>query len=275
MQRIKFLPLVKAYPALSSTYGEVTCVAGIELVDDHPARLIRLYPVPFRALEDEQQFRKYELIELNVQAHSGDRRPESQRPDRDSITKVGPHLSTDTAWRERRPFVEPLISGSMCGLQRLQKERRVSLGIFRPREVLDLVIEPKDVNVDKARLAEASVAQGSLLGQTEHASQQKAIEQIPYAFKYRYRCSDPACRRPHEQTIIDWEIAQFYRRARGRRDWQERVRARWIDALCSPERDTAFIVGNQHQFPSAFLVLGVWWPPRRSEQLSLADRRDL
>jgi hypothetical protein len=275
MHTIRFLPLVKAYPALSNTYGEVSCIAGIEVIDDAPAGLVRIYPVPFRALEDEQRFRKYEFIELDVQAHSGDQRPETRRPDRDSIKAVGPILSTERGWRQRRPFVDPLISGSMCELQRLRNERGISLGIFRPRDVLELVIQEKDIDVDKQRLAEASVAQGSLLDQQERAYQQKAIEQIPYSFKYKYFCSDPTCVRPHEQTIIDWEIVQFYRRVRGTPNWDQQMRARWIDELCDPSRDTAFIVGNQHQHPNAFLVLGVWWPPLESQQLSLAERRDL
>lgn len=53
MESIEFLPLVKAYPALSRTYGEVSCIAGVQMVDSVP-RWIRLYPVPFRALKDKQ-----------------------------------------------------------------------------------------------------------------------------------------------------------------------------------------------------------------------------
>lgn len=270
MDRLKFLPLVKAYPALSNTYGEVTCIAGLEIRDDAPVGLLRLYPIPFRSLEDEQQFRKYEFIEVSVQAHSGDRRPETRRPDRDSLKTVGPVLRGEGGWRRRRPFVEPLISGSMCEVQRLQKERGTSLGIFRPLEVLGLTIEEKDIDVEKQRLAEASVAQGSLLDQQERAYQLKAIEHIPYSFKYRYLCSDPKCT-GHEQTIIDWEVFQFYRNVRRKPDWEDQMRARWIGNLCGPNRDTAFIVGNQHQYPNAFLVLGVWWPPLERQQLSLGE----
>jgi len=50
MESIDVLPLVKAYPALSKTYGEVSCVAGVQLAGDgNCPRWIRLYPVPFRA----------------------------------------------------------------------------------------------------------------------------------------------------------------------------------------------------------------------------------
>jgi hypothetical protein len=39
--------------------------------------------------------------------------------------------------------------------------------------------------------------------------------------------------------------------------------------LCAADRDTAFFIGNQHQHPGSFLVLGVWWPPRQPEQLAI------
>jgi hypothetical protein len=41
------------------------------------------------------------------------------------------------------------------------------------------------------------------------------------------------------------------------------------------KRDTAFFVGNQHQHPTAFMVLGVWWPPKQPEQLALGDLGDV
>ncbi len=68
MQTIDFLPLVKAYPSLSKTYGEVSCIAGVEITPGGP-RWIRLYPVPFRALDENQQFRKYQRVRLEVETH--------------------------------------------------------------------------------------------------------------------------------------------------------------------------------------------------------------
>jgi hypothetical protein len=268
MEEIRFLPLVKAYPALSKTYGEVSCVAGLQIQGSDRPEWIRLYPVPYRALDDEQRFRKYQLLRLRVESHGGDRRPETRRPDRDSIQLEGPFLSSDQGWRARRPYVEPMIAESMCALQRQQREDGTSLGLFRPREVSDLLIEETDVDAEKRRIAEASVAQGSLLDGEERAHALKAIEQIPYSFKYRYHCSDPDCN-GHTQTIIDWEIVQFYRRVRSAADWQDRLRKKWLGQVCGKDRDAALMVGNQHQHLNAFMVLGVWWPPLQAEQLLL------
>lgn len=267
---IRFVPIVKAYPALSRTYGEVCCVAGVRIDDGGRPGWIRLYPVPFRSLADDKQFRKYEPMDLQVQAHGGDRRPETRRPNIDSIRPSGRVLGTEHAWRARRPLVEPLMASSMCAIQREQRELGTSLGVFRPREVIDLRIEPVEESPDKRRMAAAAAAQKSLFDEAEVT----ALEQVPFAFKYHYVCSDPSCR-THTQTIIDWEIAQYYRNVRRTADWRDRVRGRWLGELSGRGKDTAFIVGNQHQHPTSFLVLGVWWPPLALEQLALSEGGDV
>lgn len=271
MEEIEFLPLVKAYPALSKTYGEVSCVAGVRITDTGAPEWIRLYPVPFRALNNNQQFAKYQPIRVRVATHRGDRRPETRRPDRDSLALAGSTIPSTDGWQQRRPFVEPLMTESMCGLLRAERETRTSLGVFRPRRVLDVVFERVDISEEKQRIASTWAAQPSLLDQVENDEQGhqiRELELIPWKFKYHYECSDPDCN-THTQSIIDWEIAQLYRNVRDKPDWQEQLKAKWLGQMCAPDRDTAFFVGNQHQHRSSFLVLGVWWPERRSDQLCL------
>jgi hypothetical protein len=50
----RVLILCKTYPSPSAKYAETSCVAG--MTED--GRLIRLYPVPFRLVSDDQQFKK-------------------------------------------------------------------------------------------------------------------------------------------------------------------------------------------------------------------------
>jgi hypothetical protein len=277
MERIDLLPVVKAYPALSRSYGEVSCVAGVQMSGAGSPKWIRLYPVPFRALDGDQQFRKYEPVSVEVTMPRNDRRPETRRPNRDSIQVVGKPLSTDHGWRQRRRFIEPLIVESMCWLQRQEESYGTSLGVFRPADVDRLVFEPTEVDVEKREIAARWAAQGSLFGLSaseERAGQLQALEQMPFRFKYRYRCTDPTCS-GHEQSIIDWEIAQFYRQVRHHENWRDRMSDKWIGELCASNRDTALVVGNMHQHPGSFLVLGVWWPPREVEQLALDDLLDV
>lgn len=270
-QEIEFVPMVKAYPALSKTYGEVSCVAGVQ-TSGARRRWVRLYPVPFRALDEGQQFAKYQPVRLRARTHSGDRRPETLRPDRDSIRIEGKPIPAGPGWQPRRWLIQDLAADSMCEIQRRQAVDGTSLSMFWPKSVDDLLIEEADVSVEKQRIAEAWASQGSLLdgvGGDERTHQIKELELIPWTFKYRYACSDPGCG-GHTQSIIDWEIAATYRGMRHRADWQERLREKWLNQLCAPDRETALIVGNQHQHLNSFLVLGVWWPSRVPEQLSLA-----
>ena len=108
--------------------------------------LIRLYPAPFCALESDQQFAKYQPVRVRVETHGGDRRPETRRPDRDSIELLGPALPTTHEWESRRRFVEPLMVGSMCEVLRRQREDATSLGVFRPKCVSDIIFDPPTSN---------------------------------------------------------------------------------------------------------------------------------
>ncbi len=140
--------LVEAYPALSSKYGEVSCVTGTEMTANGP-RWIRLYPIPFRALSDDQQFRKYQPVRLSVESHAGDRRPETRRPDLDSIELHGAPVSSKDAWASRRRFVEPLVVASMCEVARRQRHDGTSLGVFRPERVIDFKIEKASIHLQQ------------------------------------------------------------------------------------------------------------------------------
>src|SRR4051812_17337323 len=75
---------VKAYPTISTKYGEAVCVAGVRLDGPAPA-WIRLFPVGFRDLERSSQFAKYQVIRLRAQRHTTDIRRETWRPDVGSI----------------------------------------------------------------------------------------------------------------------------------------------------------------------------------------------
>ncbi|MCK6212303.1 hypothetical protein KZX45_17305 [Georgenia sp. EYE_87] len=64
-RRIKVMIVVKAAPQPSRTYGDTVCVAGIAIVPG-PPRWVRLYPVPFRYLDGEKRFRKYDIVDVKV-----------------------------------------------------------------------------------------------------------------------------------------------------------------------------------------------------------------
>lgn len=255
VEHIELLVTVKGYPAISQTHGEAVCVAGVR-TDVTPNRWVRLFPIHFRDLEFSKRFEKYQYLQLDAQPHTGDSRPESLRPNTDSLS-MGIKIKTKKKWAARRSIIEPLLVDSMCELQRRQKTDGTSLGAFQPGEVSDFTVERDSPEWESKK--QAVVNQPTLMfpGKT-------GLEKIPYSFRYRYRCSASSCT-GHHQTVIDWELAQSYRRWRdkyGEGEVVERLKARWLDEMCGPSKDTAFFVGNMHQHPESFLVLGVFWPPK-------------
>ncbi len=249
-ETIRLAVTVKAYPAGSSRYGEAVCVAGIRTDKARP-EWVRLYPVDFRDLPPSQQFRKWSEIELAVRP-SSDTRPESLKPDTATITSLR-ELGTQRNWRARRSLVEPLLVGSMCEVYERQQVDGTSLAAFRPHDVQDVVVQQE--------AAEWTPEELSRLSQLNLFAQDKELlEKVPWRWKYHYSCGG-SCK-GHEQSIIDWEIHQAWRKWRlryGPQEAVEQVRKKWL-AIAGPGWDTVFFVGNMHRHQTSFLILGTYYP---------------
>ncbi|MDR2127528.1 MAG: hypothetical protein LBP52_00440 [Burkholderiaceae bacterium] len=63
VRRERILILAKTYPSPSAKHVETSCVAGI----NKDGVMRRLYPVPFRMIEQDQQFKKWQWIEVGVE----------------------------------------------------------------------------------------------------------------------------------------------------------------------------------------------------------------
>lgn len=59
----RILVMCKTYPSPSARHAETSCVAGM----DDKGNLIRLFPVPFRLIGDEAQFKKWQWITALVE----------------------------------------------------------------------------------------------------------------------------------------------------------------------------------------------------------------
>jgi hypothetical protein len=228
-------------------------VAGIRLDSDHP-EWVRLFPVPFRDMETER-FKKYDVVDVDVTPHAGDSRPESLRPVLTSLEVVG-HLDSADGWRRRAALVGPLVVSSLCEIKRMQAKDGTSLGVFRPGEVLDFRMEPA---AERSASLEALASQIDLFD-----PERQKLESLPYKFVYRFKCEDRACR-VHSMGLVDWEVGAAYRAWRtryGEEGLAERVRQRWFGEICGPDTDPHFFVGNVHQYPATFMLLGIFYPKR-------------
>lgn len=250
---------VKASPQPSAASGDTVCVAGVELDGDHPVGLIRLYPVPFRYLDGDQRFVKYQVVDVRVERNAKDPRPESHRVD---ITSF--HLGVVLGdWSRRTPYVEPLVTTSMCRVLTAVRDdpNAASLAVIRPAEIIGLRIKPHEGwTPAQQRTLDGWVNQTDLFDDVPRT----AIEAPPFKVWYRYRCGDARCG-THEQGILDWELTALQRRFSA--NGEERLRAvieeRFLTMMCAPGRDPAFFVGNQAEPTKrrTFSVLGTYYPP--------------
>ena len=102
MALTKVLITVKTYPTISSKYEELVCTAGFR----EDGSWVRIYPVPFRKKTYDQQYKKYDWIEIDIIKNTSDFRPESYRPRSfDSEIKILDHVGTSNNWVERKKLV--------------------------------------------------------------------------------------------------------------------------------------------------------------------------
>ena len=268
IRELEFYPLVKAAPVITDSLDESMCVAGIEREpwSAQPGSWVRIFPVPFRDLADSEKFRKYERVRVKVRRDNTDRRAESWRPALGGELQIlADPLSTADSWSERRALIESVAELTMCELIRQNGAGHgdgiPSLAAVRPAAPPELKI----VERDREQLrrwqsrADAVAATPSLFD--DPAAPRRPLEVIPWRFQYAYRCLESDCR-GHTQTIVDWELIAFYQRVKNSPDWRAAMTRRWRDDLWT-DKDSLVFVGNQHQHPQGFLILGVFWPPAR------------
>lgn len=257
---LKVFIVVKTYPTASKKYQETVCTAGI----DEQGRWIRLYPVRYRFLGDDQQYPKYAWIRVVACRNYQDFRPESYRVDNDSIT-VLQKVDTSKRWAERNRIILPTLSPSIEYLSDQYNRSHVSLGIVRPRRVEDVVCELEE---DSPRARKNMFLQQLSLFDEKIP---KDLEPVPYRFSYQFFCEDTRCP-GHKMIILDWEIFAAYfnwKKKYGEEGAIKRIREKWLHELCGEDRDTYFVVGTNYPHPT-FMVLGVYWPPKSDTvQLSL------
>ena len=251
----KVLITVKTYPQPSQKYRETVCTAGIT----EAGEWVRLYPVPFRYLSRVSHYRKYQwvAVQLGERGASGDPRPESHRPNLESIQLCGEPLTTARKWAERRAVIDPMPHYTLNQLRDLYQRNRTSLGIVRPTRIIDVEYEP-ETEKWKPRI-QRLFDQMPLFGEG-----QKSLRKLPYRFRYVFECSDSA--KPHKAQIVDWELGALFNkeavRLKSDKEAAESVRHKFLNGLCREDLDTRFFMGTRLPY-NTWMVLGVFYPERQ------------
>ena len=203
----RVLITVKTYPLPSRNYTELVCTAG--LLDGE--KWIRIYPIPFRFLQDEQKkYPKYSWIELNLTRKKDDFRPESYSPKLgvDEPIKVLQQLGRDNEWAARKSFVLKEVFTSMNELITLAKDpsQRKSLATLKPSRIVDFVIEEDEREWKKEW--KDQLKQFNMFELPTQRGHKKLVRKLPYKFSYRFFSEGD--KEPRKMMIEDWEIGVLF-----------------------------------------------------------------
>lgn len=249
----KVLVTVRTYPTPARQSIEVSCTAGIT----EDGQWIRLYPIPYRFLDQDKRFRKYQYIEVSVAKAESDPRPESFKADIDSIHILSQPIKTVNKWEYRKAILNPLKSPSLCFLQsQRDKNKEPTLGFFKPKTISSLQIERVTAQWNEGELAR--LRQYPLFGNAPTTQ----LEKIPHVFYYNFTCDEPNCN-GHKLSCTDWEMGAAYRAWSNKYgpNWERKFRDRFETEMILV-KDTHFLVGTLRSHPDAWVIVGLFYPPK-------------
>lgn len=260
---VRVLILCKTYPSPSAKYSETSCVAGLT----ERGQLIRLFPVPFRLIADEHQFRKWQWIEARVEKARDDHRPESHRMFVDTIkTSAEPLKAGKSGWPLRMALLAR-ASNFDCfeAMQAAKLASGLSLAILKPSRIVGLEIKPvKDAEWSAEELHKLTrwQLQGGLFDAGEAAKEVKLLQKLPFDFYYHCEFTSGGQAYVRRIKLVDWEVGALYRNLRrqyGANGWETPFRQMFEEKL--PSRDLRLMMGTMHQFPDQWLGISLIAPP--------------
>ncbi len=266
MALTKVLIAVKTYPTLSNKYDELVCTAGFT----EEGTWVRIYPIPFRKLDYDKQYSKYDWVEVDLERNTSDFRLESFKPKSiETAFKIIDHLDTDDSWRQRKEIVLQNVYTNMTDLiaQAKDNKKYTSLAVFKPKEILDFTIEKTEREWDKKKLdkLKANAQQLNLFKNSENAFE--VVQKLPYKFSFKFNSDDGIVR---TMMIEDWEIGALYWNSLKRHEGNESkacadVKKKYFEDFAKT-KDLYLFLGTTREFhliaPNPFVIIGTFHPKK-------------
>jgi hypothetical protein len=226
---------------------------------------VRIYPVPFRRLDEAEQYRKFDWVECRLTPARGDPRPESKNPfDITELVAKG-HMDTADYWRERRRLLlgKAKVYSNLSELIAGARENRMSLAVFKPTKIVGFIHEDEDRewNADKVAELRARANQVDMFDEESWRKTFKLIPKLPYSFSYQFEDDEG---KRSELQVLDWEIGALYNNCLRTADSEvqalSKVRQKYlIDFL---KTDLHFFLGTTQQWhqvaTNPWVIIGVF-----------------
>lgn len=257
------LILTKTYPNPSSKYSETTCVAAI----NKEGNLRRLYPVPFRLLDGSQKFEKWEWITSDLHKATDDHRPESHQLHIDTLKRTGRKVTTADYWKNRIHVIAKNLVPGFVNLEDRRQATGETLGFIGPVEIVDLEITEADkpdwTEEDVKKLTQESLFDDEL------KKNLKPLKKLPHEFRYVYRVGNSPTEYKH--MVTDWEAGALYWncvRSHGN-EWKTPFIEKLVHEFST--KDLYFLMGTVHRFPSTWLIVGLYYPPKSNGEVGQGE----
>ena len=243
---IDMLVNCKTYPAVSKKYLETVCTGGISR-DGH---FTRLYPVPFRFLEEKEQYDRWDVIRVRVYRDTKDQRPESWHLEPGSSIEIIESVQSEA---HRWEWMRKGVFGSAAEMA--QKGLTNGLVQIKPAE-LYWEAESKKWSANQMEV----LTQGNLF----HSEQlmRSLSERVPWQFKLRFK--EKSTGREFDQKVLAWSYYQGFRRQlRELGDDQKAlaaVRDNIYQSIMKPDRSVFAIFGTHSRF-GHWMISGLYHVP--------------
>jgi hypothetical protein len=290
----RVLMVVKTYPNPSRKYGELTCTAGIRLRDNS---WVRIYPYPFRLLDYDYRFRKYDVLELPLVKAPQDPRPDSYRLEDHTKIRVLGNIPSGKRWEERMRYIRPTVMGSTeeFEAQMVRRERLAGAslqGLFGDeaqqggkrvvwgRTIAVIAVQQASARLEaeylgedwppeaKAKLEAPAFWEEGLFEGAEMSPLMTRPKELLRFCPYRFHLTfTDLAGRTVRKVVTDWEIYSLYfkeeRRLESREKALESVRYKVEREIFAPDRETFLVVGSIHHRyarKDMYAVIGFIWP---------------
>jgi hypothetical protein len=222
--------------------------------------------VQFRKKSYNEQYKKYDWVELDLVKNDSDFRPESYRPySLDSEISIVEHVDTTNNWAGRKSIVLRNVHKNLSALIAEAHDKTVctSLAVFKPKRILDFKIEAVEREWDKTKLAR--LQQLNLFETVSATGKIEVVRKLPYKFSYLFEdeSGTESC-----LMIEDWEIGQLYWNCLAKYEGDEAkacadVRKKYMDDFaCTKDLHLFLGTSKLHHYASKnpFMIIGTFQP---------------
>lgn len=273
-ERRRLLIWGTTYPEFSKSYYETVCTGAL---DATTGRLVRIYPITLRYLED--RFRHYQWIDAEVERNESDFRPESYRIRQDTIN-IGAKIGTKDSWAERSRWVleSSNVFSSLEALRVAERADHTSLGLIKPKEIKRVYFRKK-TDADRLEWEAARTnakSQREMFVDVDTAT--RDLRFVPLRYCVDFVCEDEHGEKTHKCSALDWGLYILHRRMYAKHGGgiaEEKVLQKIRENLDQTKKDAYLFMGNTKSHCNNFSIVGFYYPPRSKKKATPANQGSL